>query len=188
MEGATREPAARRESNDDRHGDPLSVVELRGDVDELVEATGDEVGELHLADGPESLGGGANRRADDRVLGERRVEAALGAKLLHEPVGHLERAAEGADVLADAEDRGIPTHLVPEGIRDRLQVGHLPSSGGWRGGGGHAALLSPLVRLQCDHGALPSPIGSQASAKTPVAASSGSGMGESSALAAHCST
>ena len=47
---------------------------------------------------------------------------------------------------------------------------------------------SPLPWLQWDHGAWPSPIGSQASAKTPSVASWGSGIGESSAVAAHSST
>jgi hypothetical protein len=75
-------------------------MELGRDVHELVEAAGDEVGKLHLADRPHSLDRGAGGGAEDQVLGQRRVEHALGAELLGEAVGDLEGAAEGADVLA----------------------------------------------------------------------------------------
>ena len=104
VERAAREPAARGQPDHDRHRQALAVVHLRGDVDELVEPAGDEVGELHLADRLQALDRGADGGADDRVLGQRRVEHPLGAELLGEAVGDLERAAEGADVLADAED------------------------------------------------------------------------------------
>ena len=89
MERTAREAAAGWQANDDRDGDPLAVMELGGNVYELVEAAGDEIGELHLANRPQPLGGGADRRADDRVLSERSVQAALRAELLHEPVGDL---------------------------------------------------------------------------------------------------
>ena len=37
---------------------------------------------------------------------------AIGAELLDEPIGDLERAAERADVLAEAEDRLVAAHLL----------------------------------------------------------------------------
>ena len=60
---------------------------------------------------------GADRAADDRLLGDRRVEHALGAEALEQPVGRLERAAGGGDVLAEQE------HVVV-GLE---RVGHAPA-------------------------------------------------------------
>src|SRR6185436_10074113 len=42
------DPAARRQPHYQRAGNTEAVVELRGDVDELVEGVGDEVGKLHF--------------------------------------------------------------------------------------------------------------------------------------------
>src|SRR3954451_21439079 len=48
VERAAAEAAAARQPDGDVHREPLAVVHLPGDVDELIEAAGDEVGELHL--------------------------------------------------------------------------------------------------------------------------------------------
>ena len=125
VERAAREAAARREPHDDRDRHALAVVELGRDVHELVEAAGDEVGELHLADRPHALDRRADGGADDQVLGQRRVEHALGAELLVEAGGHLEGAAEDADVLAQAEHALVAAHLLAQPVGDRLEVGHL---------------------------------------------------------------
>src|SRR5439155_8990055 len=53
MERTAREAAAGWQANDDRDRDPLAVMELGGNVYELVEAAGDEIGELHLANRPQ---------------------------------------------------------------------------------------------------------------------------------------
>ena len=103
---------------------------------------------------------------------KRHVEHAVGAELLGEAVGHLEGAAEGADVLAKAEHRLVTTHLRSQRVGDRLEIRHL---------GHHAA-------SQRDHGASPSPSGSQRSANTPSVAIAGSGIGEASAFSAHSAT
>ena len=74
---AAGEAAAGGQADGDVHRQALAVVHLAGDVDELVEAAGDEVGELHLGDRPQALDGRADRAADDRRLGQRRVHHAL---------------------------------------------------------------------------------------------------------------
>ena len=119
--GPPEKPPPRRQPHDDRHGEALAVVHLAGDVHELVEAAGDEVGELHLADRPHARDRGADRRADDRRLGERRVHHARLAELLEEAVGDLERAAERADVLADHEHALVAAHLLAQPLGDRLR-------------------------------------------------------------------
>src|SRR6202012_2317423 len=66
-------------------------------------------------------------------LGDRRgAEAAL-AELVEQPVGHLEGAAEDADVLAHDEDRLVAAHLLGHRVAQCLphpQLGH-QSSRSW---------------------------------------------------------
>ena len=47
----------------------------------------------------------AHRRADDRLLADRRVADPLRPEPVEQPLGQLEHAARGADVLADEHDR-----------------------------------------------------------------------------------
>jgi hypothetical protein len=133
------EAAAAGQAHGDVHRQPLAVEHLARDVDDLVKAAGDEVGELHLADRAQPDDGGTDRRADDPRLGERRVHHPFGTELLDEAVGDLERAAVDADVLAHEQDAVVPAHLGAQTVGDRAQVGHL----------GHEP--NPL------HGAAPSP-------------------------------
>ena len=56
----------------------------------------------------------ADARADDRVLGDRRVADALLAELVEQSLGHLEGALEDADVLAHDEDALVAPHLLRE--------------------------------------------------------------------------
>src|SRR6202012_439116 len=63
-------------------------------------------------------------------LGDRRgAEAAL-AELVEQPVGHLEGAAEDADILAHDEDRLVAPHLLGHRVAQRVphpQLGHQSS-------------------------------------------------------------
>ena len=106
----------------------------------------------------------------------RRVDHPLGAEAVQQPLGHLERAAVGSDVLAQAEDARVSLHLLEQSLADRLEVGGLshrgfPSSPAARGG---------PPRSEC-------PPGTRAPALRPgrrrlrAAPSSGSGGGEASA-------
>src|SRR5579872_4938282 len=165
---ASGEPAATWKPHRDRHGQALAVVHLPGDIDQLVEAAGDEVGELHLADRAHADDGCSDRGADDPRLGQRGVHHPVGAELLDEAVSDLERAAEHADVLAHHHHALIGTELVAQGARDGLKVGER----------GHSdpPLRKPL------HGACPSPSTSASpSQNTPIVAVSGSGIGALSA-------
>ena len=123
VERPARETAAGRAAHDHRHGRAGPVVLLGGHGHELVPGDGDEVRELHLGDGPHADERGAGATADDRDLGQRRVDDPPFAELLLETLRHLERSAEGADVLADQEDALVAAHLLAEPVRDRLQVG-----------------------------------------------------------------
>ena len=122
VEGPAGEAAARRAAHDDRHGRAGAVALLGGDGDEVVPRARDEVGELHLGDGAHAHDRRAGAAADDRGLGERRVDHAPGAELLLEALRDLERAAVDADVLADHEDALVAPHLLAKPVGDRLQV------------------------------------------------------------------
>ncbi len=90
-----------------------AIAALGGEVDDLVEAAGDEIGELHFGDGTQSHESGADGRADDGGFGNGRIDDAPGAEVLQKSGGDFEGAAVFADVLADAEDVGVALHLFP---------------------------------------------------------------------------
>ena len=71
----------------------------------------------------------ADRGADDRLLRERRIEDALRAEPLLQPLGRLEGAAVDADVLAEDEDAFVALHLLEERLADRLEVEDLDAGG-----------------------------------------------------------
>ena len=79
-----------------------------------IEGAGDEVGELELDDGALAHPGGADRGADEPLLGDRRVHHAVLAELLEEAGRDAEGAAEDADVLPEQEDAVVLAHRVLE--------------------------------------------------------------------------
>ena len=123
--GPPEKPPPDGQPDDDRHRRAGAVELLRRDGDEVVPGAGDEVGELHLGDRAHAHQRRAGAAADDRGLGERRVDHPPRPELLLEALRDLERAAVDADVLADHEDALVAPHLLPEPVRDRLEVGQL---------------------------------------------------------------
>src|SRR4029079_17886008 len=85
----------------------------------LIERRVDEVRELDLGDRQEPVERHPDRDPDDAGLGQRRIDHALLSALGHEPLGDLEHAAAGADVLTDQHDAVVGRHLVVEGVPDR---------------------------------------------------------------------
>ncbi len=123
VEGAASHAASGGAADHDRDRLAGAPVGLRGDGDDRVEGARDEVGELQLDDGPLAHPGGADGGADEALLGDRRVEHPLLAELLDQACRHPERAAEGADVLAEQEDALVLPHRVGERGANRLEVG-----------------------------------------------------------------
>jgi hypothetical protein len=93
-----------------------------GEVDNLVEAAGDEIGELHFRHRPQPHEAGADGRADNGAFGNGRIHDALLAEVLEESRGHFECAAVNADVLAQQEDVGVALHFFPHPLADSFQV------------------------------------------------------------------
>ena len=77
------------------------------------------------ATGRRPISARTGRAADDRRLGERRVDDAPRPELLLEAERHLERSSVHADVLAEDEDARVASHLEPQPVGDRLDVGQL---------------------------------------------------------------
>jgi hypothetical protein len=88
--------------------------------DQLVEAGVGERVVLHLAHRPEAGHAEADGGAEDPRLGERRVDAAVGAEPVAQTRGRPEDPAGPTDVLAHDEHRRIPLELDVEGLVDRL--------------------------------------------------------------------
>src|SRR3954454_12233929 len=131
--------AVHRSDDHRRHGLAAEhVAELRGLVEDLVQADAHEVDEHELRDRAQARGGRAGRRAHDRRLADRRVEDAVGEPRV-EALGDAEHAAPGVvvarragaadDVLAEDDDRLVALHLLPERLVDRLLEGDVPSHG-----------------------------------------------------------
>ena len=126
-------PAAGTTHDDGRR--QSGPVARRGDViRQHVVGTGDEVDELHLRNGPEAHVRRAGRGADDRRLGDRRVDHARFAETLGESLGDLECAAIQSDVFAEDEDAIVALHLLPEPLAQRFEERDF--------GGGHYRLLN----------------------------------------------
>jgi hypothetical protein len=98
---------------------------LRRLVDELLHREREEVLVHDLDDRVHALHGGADPRADDRHLGDRRVAHALRAELGEHALGHAHGAAHLGDVLAHHEHRVVAAHRLRERAADRLAVGQL---------------------------------------------------------------
>src|ERR1700694_281372 len=96
----TVDSSAKRRPDHDGHR-PVSVGAIsgpRGLAHDLVEGGVDEVGELDLRDGNETVQSGTDRDTDDGRLGKRRVEHSRLAEAIVEAVGRTEYSPFAADV------------------------------------------------------------------------------------------
>ena len=90
------------------------VVDLGRLIDQLVHDQRDEIAEHHLEDRPLPGHGGADRDAECAGFRDRRIDHALGAELREQPIGLLEHAAGGADILAHQDDRVVEAHFAEQ--------------------------------------------------------------------------
>ena len=82
MERSAVNAAAARSANDDGNAGAPAIAALRGEVRDLIECAGNEIGELHLGDRPHSHQRRADGGADDCGFGNRRVDDAPLAEFL----------------------------------------------------------------------------------------------------------
>ena len=88
--------------------------------DQLVEARIGERVVLHLDDRPPTRHAQADRRAEHARLGERRVDAPVGAEAVAQPGGGAEDAAGTADVLTEHHHVVVTCELGVQRVVDRL--------------------------------------------------------------------
>ena len=114
--------ARRAQGRAQHHGHfPLAarhVVDFGRLVDHLVHGQGDEVAEHDVHDGPQAGHGRADGDAGKARLGNRRIQHALGAELLHQPGEDLERRAGLRHIFPDDEDARVAAHLFGQGFTE----------------------------------------------------------------------
>ncbi len=124
-------PAAKatsgRRSDDDRSFELTveHVVHLRRVVHDLIEASGEEIGEHDLGHGPHAHHSGSYGRADDGRLGQRCVPHSVLAVFLEETAGDTEIAPHLTDVLAEQVHSVILIHHHVQRAVKRLHHVHL---------------------------------------------------------------
>src|SRR5688572_25226485 len=123
---AAADVAAARRAHDDgtARASAGAVTERRRLIYDLIEATTDEVGKLHLGDRAIAALRRADAHADDGRFGNRRVETAGFAEFIHETGGHTEGAAIGAHVFAEHEHFRIAAHLFEQRFANRFEIGN----------------------------------------------------------------
>ncbi len=94
------------ETNGDGAGNIGSPVESGGVIDDLIEADGGEVGELHFDNGAHPFDGGSDGAPDHGVFADGGIENATG-KFLGEIFCGFESSTERADILAVDVDARI---------------------------------------------------------------------------------
>src|SRR5262249_54874383 len=100
------------------------VVDLGGVVDDLVHRQQAEVDRHDLHDRPRAGHRRADRRADEALLGDRRVAHALLAELLQQALGDAVGPVEHPDLLAQDEHPVIAGQLLAQREPQRLADGH----------------------------------------------------------------
>src|SRR6266704_2365235 len=137
----TMKSSAERCADHQGHRRSPAIVVLRRQLGDLVEGAGDEVGELHLDHRAHPHHGRADGSAHEPGLGQRRVQHPPLAVLLLEPLRDPEGPAVRADVLAHQKYPFVAGHFFIERLRDRLEVGNLPSCRGR----GHGLISSSVA-------------------------------------------
>ncbi len=115
---------APRHPHDHRDAAAPAVPDLRGIVHQLVESCGDEVVELHLADGPKPGERRAHARAEHGTLGERGVDDAVPVLLEQRSQQQKRVAVPAADILADDEGAGVRGERVADAVHDGVKKSH----------------------------------------------------------------
>jgi hypothetical protein len=138
-------------------------VALGDEIGELVEAAGNEVDELHLADRAQAQIAHAAGRADNGAFADGRIDHAFPAETLKQAFAGLEGAAVDADVFADDHDCGIALHFLKHGLLDGFEERHRAA----------AAIAVHRIAVGFAAGHRLSPLALCAPAEGPGSASSG---------------
>ena len=103
------------------------VADLGSLVDQLVDRTHPEIGHAQIGDRARPGNRSSNRSPHDRVLGDRRVDDALGAELVDQPeilVG-ARTAMGGREVFTQRPDQRVAAHFLGQSFANGIGKGHL---------------------------------------------------------------
>ncbi len=89
-------------------------MDFRGLLDNGIHRGSNEVGELNLGHRAQSHHGSSQRRGDDVILSQRRVQHAVFAVFFPQPGSGFENAAGRADILAHDENAIVALHFLIE--------------------------------------------------------------------------
>jgi hypothetical protein len=118
--------AARRPDHDRYRGAPaVAKAQRRRLIDDLIEAARDEVGKLHFRHRTVAAHRRADAHADNRRLGNRRVDDPHLAELVIEPLSHAKRPAVRADIFPEHEHFRVAAHFFEERLADGFQIRQL---------------------------------------------------------------
>ena len=110
------------QSDGDRHCNVRAPVMRAGVIQDLIERDAGKIGELHLDNRPHSVQRRPDRRADDCVFTDRRVQHPPG-KFFGQTFGCFKRAAESsADVLPVNENALVITQQFRLRFTDRFEI------------------------------------------------------------------
>ena len=128
---AVKRTAARRATGGHADGDWAwhirAPVECGGLIDDLIEADGGKVGELHFDDRPCAFHGGTDGHTDHGVLADGRIEDTTG-EFFAEVLGGFEGTAESGDVLTIEEHRWIVAECLVLRLTNGFEVGDAHAS------------------------------------------------------------
>jgi hypothetical protein len=100
-------------------------VGLGHHVADLVHGASNEIHELELGDRAQAGERGTESRAYDGGLSDGSVDDALGAEAVDETMGDFERPTVNADIFAQAENRGVALHFLPDSLANGFEVSEL---------------------------------------------------------------
>ena len=100
------------------------IAELGGAVHQQVAGEQAEVHRHQFGDGAQPAERRPDRRADNDLLGQRRILDALLAELLEEALGDGVGAAVARDILAQNIDALVAPHLLADRLAQRVAVGN----------------------------------------------------------------
>src|SRR4051812_35968658 len=122
MEWTAVNTAATRAAHDDGNSRAPSIAAFRGEVRQLIERTGNEIGKLHFCNGPHSHERGAYRGSDDRRFRNRRIDDAPLAEFLEHTGGDFESASVDSHIFAEHEHAFVALHFFPDPLLDCFNI------------------------------------------------------------------
>ena len=114
--------AAAWSANNNRHAGAPAISAFGGEVCDLIERAGNEVGELHFRNRPHSHEGGADCGTDDSGFGNRRIDDPPFPELFKHAGGDFESAAVDAYIFSEDEHTLVLLHLFPDSLTDRFYI------------------------------------------------------------------